>query len=584
VYQKCKAGDAVVFFYSGHGVWMTNKNLDRDPVKRGMSQAIVMSNLYAAGWDCLVQDETLKDIFNQYVEKKIILTTIFDCCYSANLPMMIGIPKYWEGHFDFEQKTERDIDIYYIPYVPVVNKPPGCPVDANGNIVNLQDSDEDGVPDCKDWEINTLPTSGIDSLGVTIELDIAPDFPTWKFDPHDKFDMREDTSLLIEGPPTRSFNLKDALFATTQSSIRPSDRKDSRFLSLAAAADNMKGLEIRDITGNKHGAFTAALIAVYKTNPSSLQVSVLMKKIREQMNQQSYTQGPGFWFDSSRLKGNLIGTGTAGFMDKVRAKSFLVQKGRITLDKGWYAGIFKGNILTDITAAGKPTIQVIEASTTTAIAIDKSNGKIKEGDLFELTDNYTVSDPILKICILSVPMNNQEFENLFRTKLLPLVNSPNYMDYNFNDDETANKLIVWNDAKRFESFSIDSGWLNPIKDLYCVFPPIPGYIVTPLKTLVQKNQNFTLVQDPVKADLVLYMNYVKKRRGVQSGFVFYFHPPIEPGHASMGEELFSKNSLLLPSLNLTPAAIQSTSRKLYSIAVGYLRNKTNAWLNYYERR
>src|SRR5688572_5816060 len=45
VLDKCNPGDAMVFFYSGHGVWIDNKATIDDPIKRGLSQAIVTSDL-----------------------------------------------------------------------------------------------------------------------------------------------------------------------------------------------------------------------------------------------------------------------------------------------------------------------------------------------------------------------------------------------------------------------------------------------------------------------------------------------------------------------------------------------------------
>lgn len=82
---KSEAGDAVVFYFSGHGTFIDNSALNNDPVKRGYNQALVMSNLYAKDYEPLVRDNTLKKLFNQLVAKKVILTTIFDCCFSGGM-------------------------------------------------------------------------------------------------------------------------------------------------------------------------------------------------------------------------------------------------------------------------------------------------------------------------------------------------------------------------------------------------------------------------------------------------------------------------------------------------------------------
>lgn len=84
---KTKAGDAVVFYFSGHGTFINNSALDKDPIKKGYNQSLVMSDLYTNDYSCLVRDNTLKKLFNQFVAKKVILTAIFDCCFSGGMSM-----------------------------------------------------------------------------------------------------------------------------------------------------------------------------------------------------------------------------------------------------------------------------------------------------------------------------------------------------------------------------------------------------------------------------------------------------------------------------------------------------------------
>lgn len=85
--NKSKAGDAVIFYFSGHGIYIDNVALNNDPIKKGYNQSLIMSDLYSPGYNCLLKDNTLKKIFNAFVAKQVILTTLFDCCYSGNMSM-----------------------------------------------------------------------------------------------------------------------------------------------------------------------------------------------------------------------------------------------------------------------------------------------------------------------------------------------------------------------------------------------------------------------------------------------------------------------------------------------------------------
>lgn len=72
ILTKTKKGDAFVFYFSGHGVWMDNvgqSKLDQN-VKMGMNQAIVLSDLYADKLGCLFRDISFKRYFNKFVDKK----------------------------------------------------------------------------------------------------------------------------------------------------------------------------------------------------------------------------------------------------------------------------------------------------------------------------------------------------------------------------------------------------------------------------------------------------------------------------------------------------------------------------------
>ncbi|MFC4209991.1 caspase family protein [Pedobacter lithocola] len=107
ILEKSKPGDVAVFFFCGHGVYTINPENKADSIKQGYNQAICMSDLYSPNYECLVRDNTLKILFNRFVEKKVTLTSILDCCYSENIPMAPLPPVYHNPYRVVDVKTNK---------------------------------------------------------------------------------------------------------------------------------------------------------------------------------------------------------------------------------------------------------------------------------------------------------------------------------------------------------------------------------------------------------------------------------------------------------------------------------------------
>ena len=305
----CKPGDIMFFYFSGHGVWMENKEMENDPVKQGMSQAMLTSDLYSYedNFKCFIRDVTLKRYFNLFIDKKVVLTSVFDCCFSGKLSMGNNDPSssdyIKEKSVDFnelmghlvEKAPDLQAHLDSIAQVKFI-EPSGCKRDSAGNVLDMTDTDADGVPDCADWEIHTpRERFPVDSKGIGMRI----------------FEMDlQNTLNRYDSVELKAFQLKQSLsIAEKDNTVRPVDRKNSNYLFLAATTDAQKGLEFKATEFNKiHGMFTAALIRVLNTAPASISAAELFKKIEADMARFKKNQTPTMYADPNRLKSNLIGT------------------------------------------------------------------------------------------------------------------------------------------------------------------------------------------------------------------------------------------------------------------------------------
>lgn len=315
---QCKAGDALVFYYSGHGVYMFNTGEDKDSVKQGMNQAMLTSDLY--NYDdhlkCFFRDFTLKQYFNLFINKKVILTSIFDCCFSGNIAMANKGASVSEKVRSVDLKalfgrlTENadnpQLLIDSITGMPATSVTAGCPADSMEKIKSNLDSDGDGVPDCRDKEKFTdKQCFPVDEDGIG---NCPFDYLLQQF--HRTLNKYDSDELAKANPvvSARSFNAKAVLTIAEKDTIaRPVDRKNSRFLFIAAATDRQIAFEFPDEKGVRHGFFTASVMRVMSKYPAITNVADLFQKIVDDMSTYHRDQNPTMYSDPERKKYNLIG-------------------------------------------------------------------------------------------------------------------------------------------------------------------------------------------------------------------------------------------------------------------------------------
>lgn len=527
ILQKIKAGDAFVFYFSGHGVWMDNINQNKleQRLKMGMNQALVLSDLYADNLGCLYRDANVKRMFNRFVDKKVIATGIFDCCFSGQIA----------------QLEEISMHNPYQVLTPVFSKKSM----AFDEIFNSFRQNNDSL----------LRTQN----------------PDW-----DSFFSKMVPDSV--GDETKGFNLRDNLIISDPTFVvRPSERPHSRFLSLAGTNEYQKGEEMKVADGSYHGVFTKALLQTVDENPSDIPLKILFDKITSLIKQKGFQQTPVRFQDPVRLSLNLTGITPKGFSDRIKTRYITSKNNFFILDAGKTDGLATGNILSlkgDEKSVQLQIVAIGPHDATTRI-IKGSPLEMKKGDQFILTNNYSKTEPLITLSLRLQLIAKSAYEKNMNERIIPLAQRDKYRSYtNWNLNEAAHCIFL--NKATFDVNNITGKRI--LRDAnsdsaFFMFLPLPEYILISFKQKLMKNGNYRLVDDPAKAQLTLYLNYVKEGNG---GYVFTWAPPILKKWDS---PLFYVNHIRIPKLPVTSGEITSLANKLYEMTNELSGQYTGVWIN-----
>jgi hypothetical protein len=156
-------GDTIVFYYAGHGSQRYNSLTDK-PFH--LDETIVPSDASGGAFD--IRDKEIARLFNQIVDKGILLTAIFDSCHSGSIAR--GIPTGTQGKSRFLAYDPRDAADP--PDKNSDGKPAARPEDRTGGALVLSATQHDQV--ATEWTGNDGKAHGAFTVALLDALQTLP--------------------------------------------------------------------------------------------------------------------------------------------------------------------------------------------------------------------------------------------------------------------------------------------------------------------------------------------------------------------------------------------------------------------------
>lgn len=518
---KVQPGDAFLFYFSGHGVWMNNfsQNEFERKLKMGMNQALVLSDLYADNLKCLFRDADVKQMFNKFVDKKVIATGIFDCCFSGHITQGFSVSMHNPYSFLHTYNSEKSFSFK--------------------EIIENYISNNDSIAKFNNPKWDTIISHLI-----------------------------EDTTI-----QTKAFNLRDSIAIQDSRFItRPSERPHSNFLSISGTDEYQKGEEMKDATGLYHGVFTKSLLEIIDKNPSNISVKDLFDKTKKLIVAKGFKQTPLKFQDPSRLSNNLLGIQSDTFKNSIETKIKSIQKNKIIFDAGITDGLKIGNVLSLKRNKKLAQVQIIaiDNHSCTTRLIKGNYLQLKQKDVFIRTDNFSKTHPLVKLYISLKSISLSQFEKDFQKFVLPLSKLSNYRHYEDWYLMDENQYIFFNKT----GFKMDTMQQNILKEKnknpFFTFLPLPSYLFASFKNQLKQNQNYELVSNPSSADFELYLNYTK------DGYVLTWAPFIQP---TIKSPKFYAYHLKIKQLPKNSKEKNNLTHQLISYTTQLVQDFTGMWLN-----
>lgn len=455
-------GDYAVVYYSGHGMLLKNSFSDKDFVMEngkvmGHNQGILTSDLYEPKAS-LIRDHEISRLANRFIDKGVVLTMIFDCCYSQSL-----------------MRGENEVESF----------PWSLPVDPENR--------EQG----RSVDMSRLPDEATASVMMEGEDSLVVESRNIPYD----VDIRENDRIVRPAERPASGFL---YYAASIGLDKSYERMDINNIKHGVFTQSLC-----EILKQSPASITLAELHKRILNKLNNEQFILPEK-----------QNPNLQSDAARLKTNLLAMPAKFLSDDVTV-NYIRQKDKdIIVDGGASSGLNIGNQLTYASGTKKIVLSVsaligIDSAVASVQSGDRSI--LKPGIRFKVSNWFAQTPPLLKVYVPDDNCTVDQLLSILKEKVMPLKSNPNAVWFDrssiscFHFYCTADGFYV-NDirgANKYPYKDFNSNKLNELSGgpQFFINLPVPTAISKAVKEKLSKDQNVILVDDFYKADAYLYCGY-----------------------------------------------------------------------------